>query len=90
MLVCARLYIILADEVPTAIWFSQSLGEWIVGRVDDLGGTVGYLFSSGSTICPDSPGSEWTYGDGTREFTIARKTVNVSKWTEGKKSFDKQ
>ena len=78
----------LREEVPKAIWFSQSLGEWIVGQLDDLGGTAGYLFSSGSTICPDSPGIEWTYGDGTGEFTIARNTINVSKWTEGEKSFD--
>ena len=77
------------DEVPTAIWFSQSVGEWTVGRLDDLGGTAGYLFSSGSTICPDSPGSEWKYGDGT-ELTLARNTVKISKWTEGEKSFDKQ
>ena len=78
------------DEVPTAIWFSQSHGKWIVGRLDDLGGTAGYLFSSVSTICPDSPGIEWTYGDGTGEFTIARNTINVSKWTEGEKSFGNQ
>ena len=75
------------DSVPKVILFSQSLGKWIVSSVDDMGGTVGYLFSSGSTICPDSPGSEWKYGDGT-ELTLARNTVKISKWTEGEKYLD--
>ena len=77
------------DKVPKAIWFSKLSGQWIVGRLDEFGGRAGYLFTSGATICPDSHGSEWKYGDG-NGFVIARNSVNISKWTTGEKSFAKQ
>ena len=78
------------DEVPKAIWFSKLSGNWVVGRVDEFGGPAGYLISSGATICPDSSGSEWEYVDGNGDFVLARNSVNISKWTTGKKSFAKQ
>ena len=68
---------------------SKLSGNWVVGRVDEFGGSAGYLFSSGATICPDSHGSEWKYGDG-NEVVLARNSVNISKWTTGEKSFAKQ
>ena len=76
-------------EVPKAIWFSKLSGNWVVGRLGNFGGSAGYLFSLGATICPDSHGSEWQYGD-ENGVVVARNSITISKWATGEKSFATQ
>ena len=69
---------------PKAIWFDQTYGIWVLGRLADLGSSLLYLKSKSSPLCPYISDTEWAYYDGTEtvEENLDSK-ITLTPWNTG-------
>ena len=74
-----------SDTFPTphwvknehAIWFDAKLGDWKIGRLDQIGSSTCHFYTTSGPPCPDSQSTEWMV-DYNSEWIPAYGFINVT------------
>ena len=58
------------------IWYSQESNLWMLGNLEDLGETMGYIYTINEYGGPDNITNVWNYWDGNSWVTAGSNDIN--------------